>query len=77
MTPINQQIQTAVFRLYDWQRGGTSFTCQLYSLMSKADPSNFAKLVEAFPIEGCALIAWRNSSNEKQFFRMYGIEASA
>ena len=57
--------------LWYWRHGGDSFTCQLFSLIQKADPSNRVKLRRAFPEEVEAWSQWYNSSSEEEFFKNY------
>ncbi len=74
---LKLKIQRAAERLYCWQHGGTSFTCNLYSLMCQADRERFSILADAFPIEACALIAWRNSPTPEMFYSHYGMGRTA
>lgn len=60
--------QKAVQDLQYWQEGQDFFTCQLYSLMQKADVSNFAKLASAFPVEAKAFSDWYYSDEPMEFF---------
>lgn len=51
-----------------WQEGQTFFTCQLFSLMKKADGSNFTKLAIAFPLEAKVFADWYHHENPTEFF---------
>lgn len=70
MTDFNESdFRNAVQELYFWQRtDATNFTAKLYSLFSKADPLNTARLAGAFPFEYAAFRAWQDSPNEEAFF---------
>lgn len=71
------QLNEAIQRLWYWRKGGTSFTCQLFDLMAKADPQNLQKLSESFPVEAQAYLFWRASGSEKGFFKAYGLEIAS
>ena len=48
-----------------WEEGrGDWFTLQLFSLMSKADCQNFARLTDAFPEEARAWLWWNSGKPE-------------
>ena len=53
--------------------GHDHFTAQLYKLIAKADPSNRARLMGAFPVEVACYMAWHASPDEKAFFRDAGV----
>lgn len=66
-------LEKAIELLWYWQCGGDSFTCDLYSLMMKADGVNLAKLSEAYPTESTALFMWKESKDPKEFFATYNL----
>lgn len=67
-------LRIAIERLYYWQEtGSNSFTANLYSLMGRADQTNFAKLQEAFPIEAEAYNLWYLSPDPERFFLKHGL----
>lgn len=55
-------------QLWDWQHGGSSFYCMLYTLFQKADASNKQKLATAFPNHWLALEEWNKSPNYGEDF---------
>jgi hypothetical protein len=55
--------------------GHDHFTAQLYKLIAKADPSNRAKLMFAFPVEVACFMAWQATPVEKDFFATEDIGA--
>ncbi len=64
--PLRQAIQD----LYYWQRrDATDFKSLIYTLISKADIVNRAKLAGAFPLEYNAYILWHDSPDEDEFFK--------
>ena len=71
---ITPEERDAATKLYWWQHGGDSFTPQLYSLISKADPGNRAKLALAFPIEVGVFKAWYDGASEEEFYKRYGVQ---
>ena len=49
-----------------WQyRTGDWFTCQLFTLMAKADENNFNNLAQVFPTEAEAFKWWKSGAWEK------------
>ena len=69
----SMSLHRAVELLYYWQNGGDSFTCQLYSLFSKADPENKTRLQLGFPIEAHAYSLWYAALDPEEFFRVWGV----
>ncbi len=70
---LDEDLRTAARRLYNWQyENGDSFTCQLFSLIAKADPCNKAKLMQGFNDECLVFMLWQ-SSDPKFFFESFGI----
>lgn len=64
-------------KIYDWQRGGTFFTAQLFSLMGKASLANLNRIRDGFPEEVEIFAEWKTSLCEYDFFDKYGIETIA
>lgn len=60
--------------LFYWQKGETFFTCELFSLIQKADHENKAKLAQVYPIEVLVYEDWMNAKTPEEFYRLYGIE---
>lgn len=59
---LDGKLRRAVELLYSWQHErGTSFTCDLYRLMRRADPMNRRRLAAAFPLENEALEMWEKT----------------
>lgn len=58
-------------RLRYWRRGGDSFTCKLYELISKADASNRFILGAAFPNEFKAWLEWYSAESEEVWERQF------
>lgn len=69
--------QTAAERLHFWQHGGTSYTCDLYSLMAKADSRNFSILMRAYPVEAATYMLWRCSPSPEEFYTAYGLNTNS
>lgn len=71
---VMENLTEQVMQLWDWQHGGTSFSCQLYALFQKADSENKARLAMAFPDHWKALLAWNDAGdNGNDLFRYYGV----
>ena len=50
-----------------WQyRTGDWFTCQLFTLMAKADDNNFLLLSDVFPMEAEAFKWWKSGTWERE-----------
>lgn len=64
----------AAGRLHYWQRGGTTFGSQLFSLIAKADAENRARLEHAFPVHYRIWQEWHDTSPEADFWEKYGLE---
>lgn len=71
-----QERKKAVELLKYWRDGGDSFTCLLYSLIQKANPSNRMRLRKGFPTEVELWSDWYNSSTEDAFFAKHGVIVS-
>lgn len=67
MTEVPDYVH-AVQDLKYWQEGQNFFTCELYSLMAKADVQKFAKLAIGFPVEAKAFSDWYHSPDPEAFF---------
>lgn len=67
----------AINRLKYWRDGGDSFTCQLYSLIQKADPANRMRIRKGFPTEVEVWNEWYCSPTEESFFEKYGLPGGA
>lgn len=52
-------------------RSASYFTVQLFRLMLKADPDNFARLSVGFPLHGKVVQMWRSYDNDDVFFAKY------
>jgi hypothetical protein len=65
------ELRRAIWELYYWQRlsDASNFTAILYTLISKADILNRAKLTMAFPYECVAYELWQESLDENEFFK--------
>ncbi len=61
--------EKAVENLLYWQRGQHFFTCELYSLMQKADKQNFDKLAQVYPMEASAFYSWYTCQDPDEFFK--------
>lgn len=71
---MDKNLQQAAFQLYLWHHaGGNNFTCQLYSLIAKADLQNRGKLRRAFPTEVLIFEEWQNAETSKDFFKKYKV----
>lgn len=75
MSVTEEKLKIAIEELYnrnhtvcaDW------FTAKVFDLIEKADMANRARLSIAFPAEVLAWERWQHSSDEKEFFKTYGI----
>jgi hypothetical protein len=56
------------FDLFLWQHGGDHFTCMLFTLIHKADPSNVNKLREGFPVEVAVWEEWMATPSAAEFY---------
>lgn len=73
-TPEARALQEEVIQLYDWQHGGTSFYCALYTLFQKADAINTIRLALAFPNHYKVLQMWNEAVDlGDDLFRQYGL----
>ncbi len=70
--PKDKGVNLAIQELYYWQRcDGTNFTSLLYTLISKADIGNRARLASAFPNEDLAFRLWKGAPDEDVFFKYW------
>jgi hypothetical protein len=69
-----EPLREAIERLIDFKQGNHNFTAELYNLFAKADLLNTIKLRVGFPLEGLAFELWKQSKNERSFFKTWGIE---
>ncbi len=74
-----EHLARAVKELYFWQYGTnpTNFTTVLYTLFSKADPSNQYKLSLGFPWEYEAFKQWNDSPDAEAFFAKFGFGSTS
>lgn len=71
---MEPDLKEQVIQLYDWQHGGTSFYCALYSLFQKADSQNQQNLRMGFPLHYMTLQKWNNAGDcGNDLFREYGL----
>jgi len=64
----------AVKELYFWQHSNLcNFHGLLYTLISKADANNFARLMLAFPAECLAWAEWSNAPDPEAWFIGQGL----
>lgn len=66
-----EDLRKAIKELWYWQYGTdpTNFTSVLYTLISKADGMNKARLRSAYPDECQAFAMWEHAPDAKAFFR--------
>lgn len=69
MDEINYE--DAVQAVYDWQHGEHYYRSQLFDLMCRSDPGNFAKLALVFPVEAKAYKDWYCSPDPDEFFKLH------
>ncbi len=67
----DKSVRLAIQELYYWQRNddASNFTALLYTLMTKADIGNRARLASAFPNQDMAFRLWHDAPDEDEFFR--------
>jgi hypothetical protein len=70
--------EEAIQELWYWLYGTSpsNFSSVLFSLISKADIENRARLQGAFPMEFNAWMLWQANENEIEFFKKWGVEVS-
>ena len=66
----------AMQELWYWLYGTnpTNFSSILFTLISKSDMQNRARLQAAFPVEFNAWMLWQANENEIEFFKKWGVD---
>lgn len=66
-------LEAAMQDVHYWQRKGTSFNCQILSLLQKADMENIARLRQVYPMLVLAWSIWNTSPSQAKCFENWAL----
>ena len=59
------------FKIWRSEQDSTSFSAELFRLMSHADNNNIRKILTGFPEETIVYLLWYHSDTEAEFYKRY------
>lgn len=70
---LKSQMASAFRNLELWQNnpGASNFSAKLYNLMAKADPENFRKIFNGFPVRTTAYCLWYHTVNKEELEKYF------